>query len=29
MTPAAYTAWAKETYRRERDMVERAGMLVK
>lgn len=29
MTSAAYTAWAKETYRRERDMVERAGMLVK
>ena len=29
MTPAAYTAWAKESYRQERAMVERAGMLVK
>jgi len=29
MTPAAYTAWAKESYRQERAMVERAGMMAK
>lgn len=29
MTPAAYTAWAKESYRLERAMVERAGMMAK
>ena len=29
ITPAAYTAWAKKTVEQERQMVERAGLMVK